>query len=111
MTLRWTLKRIAHRTGFLASPSLAFQDVPFGPKRRNLAGELMRDIDQRHQARLDTIRVRPQPEHGPDAYDYWCPHCDRWLAAEMTYGSNEREARECGLDHMAEEHAGVPLPQ
>lgn len=40
MKARWTLKRIAHRTGLLASPSLAFQGVPFGPKRRDMAGEV-----------------------------------------------------------------------
>lgn len=107
MTPRWTLKRIAHRTGFLASPSLSFQGVPFGLKKRDLAGEVMRSIAERHQARLDTISVRPRPEGGPDAYDYWCAHCDRWLPAEMEYGSNEREAKECGLDHVVEEHAAV----
>lgn len=104
MDLRSTLKRMAHRTGLVASPSLAFTGVPFGPKHRDLAGEVMRDIDQSHQAKLDAVRVRPRPVNGPDAYDYWCPHCDRWLRAEMTYGSNEREAKECGLDHIVEEH-------
>ena len=104
MKARWTLKRIAHRTGLLASPSLAFQGVPFGPKRRDMAGEVMHAISSRHQARLDIIRIRPRPDDGPGAFDYWCPGCDRWLPAEMTYGDDEREARECGLDHQVEEH-------
>ena len=104
MKTRWTLKGIAHRAGLIASPSLAFQGVPFGMKRRDLAGEVMRAIGRSHQARLDVIRIRPQPGGGPDAFDYWCASCDRWLPAEMTYGKNEREARECGLDHQVEEH-------
>lgn len=111
MKLRSTLKWMAHRTGLVASPSLAFVGVPFGPKRRDLASEVLRDVDRRYQARLDAVRVRPRPAEGTDAYDYWCPHCDAWLRAEMTYGSNEREAQECGLDHIAEEHRIGPTPQ
>lgn len=45
--LRWTLKRLAHRTGLIASPSLAFMGVPFGFKRRDLAAEVMRDLERR----------------------------------------------------------------
>lgn len=104
MNLRLAVKRIAHRTGLVASPSLAFTGVPFGPKRRDLAGEVMRNISERHLERLNTVRIRPRPADGPDAYDFWCAHCGRWLRAEMAYGSTEREARECGLDHLAEEH-------
>lgn len=48
MRLRSTLKRLAHRTGLIASPSLAFQGVPFGLNRRDLAGEVMADISRRH---------------------------------------------------------------
>lgn len=107
MTPRWTLKRIAHRTGFIASPSLAFQGVPFGRKKRDLAGDVLRSIGEKHEARLATVTVRPHPGGDPGTYDYWCATCNEWLPAEMTYGSTEREARECGLDHRAEEHAGV----
>lgn len=111
MNLRSTLKRIAHRTGLVASPSLAFAGVPFGPKRRDLASEVTRDIHQRRQARLDAVRVRPRHAEGANAYNYWCPHCDGWLRAEMTYGSTEREAKEYGLDHIAEEHQANPTPR
>ncbi|WNI20297.1 hypothetical protein [Actinacidiphila sp. ITFR-21] len=40
MTLRWRLKYLAHRTGLVASPTLAFRDVPFGWRRRYLAAEV-----------------------------------------------------------------------
>lgn len=48
MSLRMRLKKLAHRTGLIASPGLAFQGVPFGFKRRDLAGEVIRDIARRH---------------------------------------------------------------
>lgn len=41
MTLRWRLKWLAHRAGLVASPTLAFADVPFGLRRRYLAWEVL----------------------------------------------------------------------
>jgi hypothetical protein len=38
------VKRWLHRRGWIASPSLAFWGEPFGPDRRDLAGEVLRDI-------------------------------------------------------------------
>lgn len=35
-----------HRRGWIASPSLSFMNVPFGPERRDLAGEVMRATEQ-----------------------------------------------------------------
>jgi hypothetical protein len=47
MRLRRKLKLIAHRRGWIASPTLAFQGVPFGPQNRDLAGEVMQDLARR----------------------------------------------------------------
>lgn len=47
MSLRWKLKEIAHRRGWIASPSLAFRGVPFGPQKRDLAGEVLRGLARR----------------------------------------------------------------
>jgi hypothetical protein len=35
-----------HRRGWIASPSLSFMNVPFGPDRRDLAGEVLRAVGQ-----------------------------------------------------------------
>lgn len=51
MIRRRSWRYIAHRTGFLASPSLAFLGVPFGRKRRDLAGEVMRALSESHDAK------------------------------------------------------------
>lgn len=40
-------RMIAHRRGWIASPSLAYMGVPFGPERRDLAGELAAAQDRR----------------------------------------------------------------
>ncbi|MFF5655217.1 hypothetical protein [[Kitasatospora] papulosa] len=39
----WVKLRL-HRWGWLASPSLSFAGVPFGPDRRDLAGEVIQAI-------------------------------------------------------------------
>lgn len=39
------LSLFLHRRGWIASPSLAWLGVPFGPDRRDLAGEVLRAID------------------------------------------------------------------
>lgn len=44
---KW-LRALAHRRGWIASPSLAFRGVPFGPERRDLAGEVMAAIARNH---------------------------------------------------------------
>ncbi|CAL9612514.1 hypothetical protein SUDANB1_05655 [Streptomyces sp. enrichment culture] len=33
-----------HRRGWVASPTLSFMNVPFGPDRRDLAGEVLRSV-------------------------------------------------------------------
>lgn len=38
------LRLFLHRRGWIASPSLAWRGVPFGPDRRDLAGEVMTSI-------------------------------------------------------------------
>jgi hypothetical protein len=38
------LSLLLHRRGWIASPSLAFLGVPFGPDERDLAGEVARSI-------------------------------------------------------------------
>ncbi|MFM9590726.1 hypothetical protein ACKI16_29490 [Streptomyces scabiei] len=47
MRLPRRLRLIAHRRGWIASPSLAFLGVPFGRERRDLAGELATAQDRR----------------------------------------------------------------
>lgn len=42
------LRRTAHEKGLIASPSLAFMGVPFGPDGRDLAGEIMASMARRH---------------------------------------------------------------
>ncbi len=41
-------REFAHRRGWLASPSAAFRGVPFGPQKRDLAGEVMAAIARNH---------------------------------------------------------------
>lgn len=53
------LRLFLHRRGWLASPSLAFSGVPFGPDKRDLAGEVMRDI-------AAATSGEPCPMCGPD---------------------------------------------
>lgn len=55
---RW-LSLFLHRRGWIASPSLAFLGVPFGPDRRDLAGEVMTKI-------AAAAAVEPCPLCGPD---------------------------------------------
>jgi len=63
--VKWWLKGVAHRRGFIASPALAFRGVPFGPHRRDLAGELAADLERRHAAGQCAVCY-------PDGYRY-CP--------------------------------------
>lgn len=55
---RWA-KEVAHRRGWLASPTLAFAGVPFGPGRRDLAGEVMAAVSGNHDP--DTCPVCTAP--------------------------------------------------
>ncbi|MFB7337761.1 hypothetical protein ACFC00_40120 [Streptomyces adustus] len=48
MTMPRWLRMLAHRRGWIASQSLAFLGVPFGPKRRDLAGEVLTAIARSH---------------------------------------------------------------
>jgi hypothetical protein len=42
------VKRWLHRRGWIASPSLAWAGVPFGPEKRDLAGEVVAAIWKDH---------------------------------------------------------------
>jgi hypothetical protein len=53
------LRRFLHRRGWIASPSLAFLGVPFGPARRDLAGEVMSKA-------AAAAAAEPCPLCGPD---------------------------------------------
>lgn len=56
------LREVAHRRGWIASPSLAWMGVPFGPLKRDLAGEVMRDIARSHDPRTCPICSLPDEE-------------------------------------------------
>ncbi|GGZ23261.1 hypothetical protein GCM10010387_15470 [Streptomyces inusitatus] len=42
------LRTLAHHRGWLASPSLAYRGVPFGPQKRDLAAEVQAAIRRAH---------------------------------------------------------------
>lgn len=65
-------RRVAHRTGFIASPSLTFMGVPFGPKKRDLAAEVMHSIWGNHDPRTCEVCTTPcnVGDRGP-----WCDGC------------------------------------
>lgn len=64
------LRRFLHRRGWIASPSRAFLGVPFGPDRRDLAGEVMADIARSHDERTCPICSAPdEPRDGEDQDD------------------------------------------
>lgn len=51
-----------HRRGWIASPSLAFQGVPFGPQKRDLAGQVVADIWRGHNPKTCTVCNTPDEE-------------------------------------------------
>lgn len=65
--LRWWLKGVAHRRGWIASPSLAYRGVLFGPQQRDLVGEIAACLQRSHDAGNcaicypDTYRSCPPP--------------------------------------------------
>jgi hypothetical protein len=73
--VRVKVKEWLHRRGWLASPSLSFKGVPFGPDKRDLAGEVMRSIYGNHNP--DTCEVCMSAcqvgDRGP-----WCDGCPCW---------------------------------
>lgn len=56
---KW-LRALAHRRGWIASPSLAFRGVPFGPDRRDLAGEVMASIWRDHDPETCPVCTAPE---------------------------------------------------
>jgi hypothetical protein len=50
MQMPKSVRMFLHRRGWIASPSLAFMGVPFGPEKRDLAGDVMRRIAADHDA-------------------------------------------------------------
>ncbi|MEU2487028.1 hypothetical protein ABZ593_20770 [Streptomyces sp. NPDC012617] len=56
------LRTFAHRRGWIASPSLAFRGVPFGPEKRDLAGEVMRRIAEGHDPLTCPICTAPDDD-------------------------------------------------
>jgi hypothetical protein len=64
------LRKVAHRRGWLASPSLAYQGVPFGPEGRDLAAEIAVSVWRDHDAGQcaicfpDTYRSGPADTRG-----------------------------------------------
>lgn len=62
---RW-LRLFLHRRGWIASPSLAYLGVPFGPDRRDLAQEVMAAISRNHNPETCPICSEPDTPYDPD---------------------------------------------
>lgn len=89
MTMPSWLRLFLHRRGWIASPSLAYLGVPFGPDRRDLAGEIAADLARSHDEQTCPICSDPDddedgrtigdspppciPDHGVPVP---CPGCD-----------------------------------
>lgn len=58
---RWW-RGIAHRRGWIASPSLAFMGVPFGPQKRDLAGEVLASLARDHDPATCPVCSIPDDE-------------------------------------------------
>lgn len=62
-----TMPAWLHRRGWIASPSLAlslaFRGVPFGPERRDLAGEVMAAIWADHDLAVCPVCTVPDAPH------------------------------------------------
>lgn len=56
------LRGLAHRRGWVASPTLAFRGVPFGPQVRDLAGEVMANIGRGHDRETCPLCSIPDEE-------------------------------------------------
>ncbi|MER7047744.1 hypothetical protein [Streptomyces jumonjinensis] len=61
MRLPARLRLLAHRRGWIASPSLAYLGVPFGPQKRDLALEVAAALGARCAAGTCAI-CGPDPE-------------------------------------------------
>lgn len=59
---RWSWRTFAHRRGWLASPAAAWRGVPFGPERRDLAGEVMARLARRHDPATCYVCLTPDEE-------------------------------------------------
>lgn len=57
-----TLRSVAHRRGWIASPALAFEGVPFGPQKRDLAGEVLANIWGEHDPMTCAVCNTPDEE-------------------------------------------------
>ncbi|MFD3612392.1 hypothetical protein ACFWXA_30860 [Streptomyces atroolivaceus] len=62
MRLPAWLRMFAHRRGWIASPALAFRGVPFGPQKRDLAGEVMARIARSHDPQTCPVCSIPDEE-------------------------------------------------
>ncbi|MFD3848191.1 hypothetical protein ACFWVB_20160 [Streptomyces microflavus] len=62
MNLPQSVKRWLHQRGWVASPSLAFAGVPFGPEKRDLAGEVMAEIGKEHDPATCPVCSVPDEE-------------------------------------------------
>jgi hypothetical protein len=83
---RWA-REVAHRRGWLASPSLAYLGVPFGRERRDLAGEIAADLDRRCAAGECSLC-------GPEGYPFPEGRVPRTTSTTSGARVNTREAAE-----------------
>lgn len=69
MTMPAWLRLFLHRRGWIASPSLAYLGVPFGPARRDLAGEIALAMARSHDAQTCILCPAPDSEDDRDEDD------------------------------------------
>ena len=62
MKLRRRVRFWLHRRGWIASSSLAFQGVLFGPEGRDLAGEVLARIAEDHESATYSLCSAPDEE-------------------------------------------------
>jgi hypothetical protein len=94
--VRRYLKELAHRRGWIASPSLAFMGVPFGPDRRDLASEVMQAVARSHDEAGDCPICHPDTAPQERPMERRKTYCDGRLVkvidqVDVTVGDGIRE--------------------
>lgn len=94
--IRRYLKELAHRRGWIASPALAFKGVPFGPDKRDLAGEVMQAIARSHDEAGGCPICHPEAEPKEHTMERQERYCDGRLIkvidqVDVTTGDGTRQ--------------------